>query len=59
MREYVKAPDDSFIGAWLSVTPLVHDIAVSHDPFSPSTHQIHHLLIGWIMPKTYFEPQTF
>ena len=43
MREYVKAPDDSLVGAWLSVTPLVHDIAVSHDPFSPTTHQIHHI----------------
>ncbi|MFK9095006.1 VOC family protein [Bacillus salipaludis] len=43
MREYVKAPDDSLVGAWLSVTPLVHDIAVSHDPFAPTTHQIHHI----------------
>ncbi|MCM3767783.1 VOC family protein [Neobacillus niacini] len=43
MREYVKAPDESYLGAWLSVTPLVHDIAVSHDPFSPTTHQIHHV----------------
>lgn len=43
MREYIEAPDGSYLGTWLSVTPLVHDIAISHDPFSPTTHQIHHL----------------
>lgn len=43
MREYVKAPDESLIGAWMSVTNLVHDIAVSFDPESPTPNQIHHM----------------
>ncbi|MFC2949720.1 VOC family protein [Virgibacillus sediminis] len=43
MREYVKAPDESLVGAWMSVTNLVHDIAVSHDPQSPTPNQIHHM----------------
>ncbi|PZX08014.1 catechol 2,3-dioxygenase [Psychrobacillus insolitus] len=43
MRECVQAPDNSLVGAWLSVTPLVHDIAISHDPQSPTTNQIHHI----------------
>ena len=43
MREYIKAPDNSYLAGWMSVTPLVHDIAVSGDPHSPTTHQIHHI----------------
>ena len=43
MRECVKAPDNSLVGAWLSVTPFVHDIAISHDPHSPTPNQIHHI----------------
>lgn len=43
LREYVEAPDGSYVGAWLSVTPLVHDIAFSFDPNSPSTHEVHHI----------------
>ena len=43
LREYVEAPDGSYLGAWLSVTPLVHDIAFSFDPDSPSTHEVHHI----------------
>ena len=43
LREYVEAPDGSYLGAWLSVTPLVHDIAFSFDPNSPSTHEVHHI----------------
>ena len=43
MRECVQAPDKSLVGAWLSVTPLVHDIAISHDPFAPTTNRIHHI----------------
>ena len=37
MRECVEAPDKSLVGAWLSVTPLVHDIAVSYDPQCTNT----------------------
>ena len=43
LREYVEAPDGSYLGAWLSVTPLVHDIAFSFDPNSASTHEVHHI----------------
>lgn len=43
LREYVEAPDGSYVGAWMSVTPLVHDIAFSFDPASPSTHEVHHI----------------
>ncbi|WP_226037535.1 VOC family protein [Aquibacillus saliphilus] len=43
LREYIKAPDDSYAGSWLSVTNLVHDIAVSFDPTSPTENQIHHI----------------
>ena len=43
MRECIEAPDKSLVGAWLSVTPLVHDIAVSYDPQSPTPNQIHHV----------------
>ena len=42
-REYVEAPDGTYVGAWISVTPLVHDIAFSFDPNSPSTHEVHHI----------------
>jgi len=43
LREYIEAPDGSYLGAWLSVTPLVHDIAFSFDPNAPSTHEVHHI----------------
>jgi len=43
LREYVKISDDSYGGSWLSVTNLVHDIAVSFDPESPTENQIHHI----------------
>ncbi|MGO4498915.1 VOC family protein [Paenibacillus sp. 2RAB27] len=43
MREYIKAPDDSLVAGWMSVTNLVHDVAVSSDPTSPTTNQIHHM----------------
>ncbi|MGE7601611.1 VOC family protein [Peribacillus sp. NPDC097675] len=43
LREYVEAPDGTYVGAWMSVTPLVHDIAFSFDPNSASTHEVHHI----------------
>lgn len=43
MRECVQAPDGSLLGAWLSVTSLVHDIAISYDPFAATTNQVHHI----------------
>ena len=29
LREYIEAPDGSYLGAWMSVTPLVHDRSAS------------------------------
>lgn len=43
LREYVEAPDGTYAGAWMSVTPLVHDIAFSFDPYAASTHEVHHI----------------
>ncbi|MCD2137555.1 VOC family protein [Salinicoccus halitifaciens] len=43
MREYLKTPDDKVGAAWLSVTNLVHDIAVMAQPELPTSHEIHHL----------------
>ncbi len=43
LREYVEAPDGTYVGAWMSVTPLVHDIAFSFDPYAKSTHEVHHI----------------
>lgn len=43
IREYIKAPNDAVVSAWLSVTPLVHDIAVIGDPSLESPQQLHHL----------------
>ncbi len=43
IREYIKAPTDGMMGAWMSVTPLVHDVAVMGDPTFNSPHELHHL----------------
>ena len=60
MRECVKAPDKSYLAGWMSVTPLVHDIAVSGDP------DIHRqrigftmFLTGWTMLKICFAQRIF
>ncbi|MDF2790236.1 MAG: 2,3-dihydroxybiphenyl 1,2-dioxygenase [Neobacillus sp.] len=42
MREYLVAPDDRQISGWMSVTPLVHDVAVMSIPNADSSHQLHH-----------------
>jgi catechol 2,3 dioxygenase len=42
VREYLKAPTGDIISAWLSVTSLVHDIAVVSSPAIKSAHEIHH-----------------
>lgn len=43
MREYVKLDNGMVIGGWMSVTPLVHDIAVmaAHDAKTPA--RFHHV----------------
>jgi catechol 2,3 dioxygenase len=43
LREYVKAPDNTQLSAWMSVTNLVHDVAVVGDPRMKSTHEFHHI----------------
>lgn len=43
LREYVKGPTGGILSGWLSVTNLVHDIAVMSRPDFPSSHEIHHL----------------
>ena len=43
LREYVEAPDGSYLGAWLSVTPLVHDIFLMIRRPPRSTHEVHHI----------------
>lgn len=43
LREYIEGPDGSYLGVWLGVTPLVHDIAVSFDPNAASPHEVHHI----------------
>ncbi|MER2107086.1 MAG: VOC family protein [Solibacillus sp.] len=43
IREYVRLPNDEILSAWLSVTSLVHDIAVMSNPEFNSTHEIHHI----------------
>ncbi|MEH7249267.1 VOC family protein [Neobacillus niacini] len=41
IREYIKAPNDQIVAAWMSVTSLVHDIAVMTHP--TDQHGLHHL----------------
>ncbi|WP_087974588.1 VOC family protein [Oceanobacillus rekensis] len=43
VREYFKLPNDAIGSAWLSVTPLVHDIAVMSTPDMKSPHELHHI----------------
>jgi len=43
LREYVKAPNGDLLSGWLSVTNLVHDIAVMSRPDIQTPHEIHHL----------------
>ena len=43
IREYVKGLDGNMLSAWMSVTPLVHDIAVMSKPNFKTPHELHHL----------------
>jgi catechol 2,3 dioxygenase len=43
IREYLKTPNGDIAAAWLSVTNLVHDIAVTSNSMIKSPHEIHHL----------------
>jgi len=43
MREYVDLGDAGIMAGWLSVTPLVHDIAVVSEPDAETPNRLHHL----------------
>lgn len=43
MREYIRLDDGNVLGGWMSVTPLVHDVAVMADPGAPTPARLHHV----------------
>lgn len=43
LREYVRAGNDQVVGGWMSVTPLVHDIAIMGDPHARTPARMHHV----------------
>lgn len=43
MREYIKIGGSDVIGGWMSVTPLVHDVAVMGEPKAPTPARLHHV----------------
>ena len=59
MREYIKAPENTYLAGWMSVTPLVHDIAVSGTHMHQQRIRFIIFLTGWIMLKIYFAQQIF
>ena len=43
MREYIDLGDGNIDVGWLSVTPLVHDVAVGHEANAETPNRLHHL----------------
>ena len=43
MREYLRDDNGDVIAGWMSVTQLVHDLAVAQKPALPSPARIHHI----------------
>ncbi|MFJ7513218.1 VOC family protein [Peribacillus simplex] len=43
LREYIKLKEGPVVSGWMSVTPLVHDVAVMADPNAPTPNRLHHL----------------
>lgn len=43
LREYFVNPDDVQVASWLSVTNLVHDVAVMSTPRSKEPNEMHHI----------------
>jgi catechol 2,3-dioxygenase len=43
MREYIDMGDNNIFAGWLSVTPLVHDIAEIGQPDAETPARLHHL----------------
>ena len=43
LREYLVDPNDKRVASWMSVTPLVHDVAVMTTDRSKEPNELHHL----------------
>jgi catechol 2,3-dioxygenase len=43
LREYIKVKNGPVVSGWMSVTPLVHDIAVMSDTTNAGPNRLHHL----------------
>jgi len=43
LREYFVDPDDIPVASWLSVTNLVHDVAIMSTPRSKEPNEMHHI----------------
>ena len=43
LREYVRDNDGEVVAGWMSVTPLVHDVAVLAKPDLPTPARLHHI----------------
>ena len=43
LREYFVNPDDVQLASWLSVTNLVHDVAIMSTPRSKEPNEMHHI----------------
>jgi catechol 2,3-dioxygenase len=43
LREYFVNPDDVQVASWLSVTNLVHDVAIISTPRSKEPNEMHHI----------------
>jgi len=43
LREYIQLDEGPVVSSWLSVTPLVHDIAVMAEPEAVTPNRLHHV----------------
>ena len=43
LREYFVNPDDEQVASWMSVTNLVHDVAMMSTPRSTAPNEMHHI----------------
>ncbi|MDQ0257127.1 catechol 2,3-dioxygenase [Evansella vedderi] len=43
MREFLRDDDHNTLAGWMSVTPLVHDVAVLAKPQAPTPARLHHI----------------
>lgn len=54
MREYIVLPDGNMMSSWLSVSNLVHEIAISPD-FSDEPGRLHHLAYWYGYPQNLYD----